>query len=90
MFTSFGYETGRKFSEEKLCGILSSLSDEEKYGMVLRAKGIVEAEDGGEWIHFDYVPNEPDVRRGPADISGRICVIGSGIDEQKIKTLLGI
>ena len=57
--------------------------------MILRAKGIVAGEDGN-WIHFDYVPGEPDVRLGSAAIIGRLCVIGSGIDKEKIKALLGV
>ena len=57
--------------------------------MILRAKGIVEGEDGT-WLHFDYVPGEPDVRTGSAGIIGRLCVIGSGIDNEKIKELFGI
>ena len=59
------------------------------YGTVLRAKGIV-AGDNGEWIHFDYVPGEPDVRVGSAGIIGRVCVIGSGINDEKIKELFGL
>ena len=66
---------------------LEALDDNEKYGMILRAKGIVEAEDGGEWIHFDYIPGEVDVRRGPADVIGRLCVIGTEINQDAIKTL---
>ena len=61
---------------------LSELHDEEKYGVVLRAKGIVAGE--GAWIHFDYVPNEPDVREGCAGVTGRICVIGCGLNEDAL------
>ena len=57
--------------------------------MILRAKGIVAAEDGS-WIHFDYVPGEPDVRRGAADVTGRICVIGAQLDKEKIAELFGV
>lgn len=84
-----GVETTHKFTKEKLGAILSGLENEEEYGVVLRAKGIVENEDGS-WIHFDYVPGCPDVREGCADITGRICVIGSQLDEEKIKELFGL
>ena len=60
-----------------------------EYGMILRAKGIVMAEDG-KWLHFDYVPGEPDIRFGTAAVIGRLCVIGSGIDKDKIKELIGV
>ena len=66
---------------------LEALDDNEKYGMILRAKGIVEAEAGGEWIHFDYIPGDVDVRRGPADVIGRLSVIGTEINQDAIKTL---
>ena len=69
--------------------ILSALENEEKFGIVLRAKGIVEGADG-EWIHFDYVPGEPDVRTGGADIIGKICVIGSKLNEDELATLFRI
>ena len=70
--------------------MLASLEDEHEYGMVLRAKGIVPASDGGEWIHFDYVPGEADIRRGSASIIGRLCVIGAGIDRDKLKALFAL
>ncbi len=89
VFTSVGVETTHKFTKERLENILDSLDDEHEYGIVLRAKGIVENEDGS-WIHFDYVPGCPDVREGSADIIGRICVIGSKIDEAKIKELFAL
>ena len=66
-----------------------ALADEEKYGVILRAKGIVAGKDG-DWIHFDYIPGEPDIRSGSADITGRICVIGSKIKEDKIAELFGV
>lgn len=69
--------------------ILAALSDEEKYGIVLRAKGIVEGTEG-EWIYFDYVPGEPDVRNGSADIIGKICVIGSKLNEDELAKLFRI
>ena len=63
--------------------------EEKTYGVVLRAKGIVEGTDG-KWFHFDYVPGEPDIRRGAAAVTGRLCVIGSGIDEEKLAALFGV
>ena len=82
-------ETPKKFSEEELRGILSALEDQEKYGMILRAKGIVDASDG-QWIYFDYVPGETDLRRGAAAVTGRFCVIGSKINENALKELFRI
>ncbi len=87
VFASCGFETAHTFSEESLRAMLEALEDEHEYGMVLRAKGIVPAADGGEWIHFDYVPGEADVRRGSASIIGRLCVIGAKIDKEKLKAL---
>ena len=89
IFTSWGVETPKKFTAEEIENCLKALADEEKFGMILRAKGFVDAEDG-EWIYFDYVPGESNVRRGGAEITGRICVIGSKIDEQAIKELFNI
>ncbi len=89
VFTSYGVETTHKFTKEQIENILDSLDDEHEYGIVLRAKGIVE-NGNGSWIHFDYVPGCPDVREGSADIIGRICVIGSKIDEAKIKELFAL
>lgn len=86
MFTSWGRETVVKFTQEKISNILAELENSEKYGFILRAKGIVEAEDGS-WIHFDYVPSEPDIRLGAPASIGKICVIGSQIDENALKTL---
>jgi len=86
VFTSWGCETTQKYTKEKIQSALESLSDFEKYGTILRAKGIVECECG-KWIHFDYVPGEPDVRCGSAAVIGRICVIGAGINEEEIKNL---
>ena len=76
-------------TKEEIENALNELIDSAKYGIVLRAKGIVCGEDG-EWIHFDYVPGEPDVRTGSAGITGRICVIGSKISEDKISELFRI
>ena len=85
MFTSFGAETGRRYTVEEITDALNALTDEEKYGVILRAKGIVNGADG--FIHFDYVPGEPDVRLGTAIPTGRLCVIGSGINEDALKEL---
>ena len=85
VFTSFGAETGRRYTAEEIANALSALEDEEKYGIILRAKGIVNGTDG--FIHFDYVPGEPDVRSGSAAPTGRICVIGAEINEAAIKEL---
>ena len=85
VFTSWGLETAHKFTGEELKIALQALQNEEKYGTVLRAKGIV---DGGEhWWHFDYVPGEPDVRTGAAGATGRLCVIGCKLNEDALKEL---
>ena len=89
IFGSWGMETPKKFSEAGLRGKLEQLADEEKYGMVLRAKGIVNADDG-DWIYFDYVPGEADIRRGAPAVTGRFCVIGSKINEAALKELFTI
>ncbi len=86
VFTSWGVETTKKFTAEEIRDILGQLSDEEKYGIILRAKGIVSGVDG-QWIHFDYVPGEPNVRTGSAATIGRLCVIGSKISEKNISEL---
>ena len=83
VFISWGVETARKYTAEAITEILESLCDETRFGFVLRAKGIVEGADG-EWIHFDYVPGESDVRSGSAGVIGRICVIGSQLKEDAI------
>ena len=85
VFTSWGLETAHQFTKEELKNALQALQNEEKYGTVLRAKGIV---DGGEhWWHFDYVPGEPDVRTGAAGATGRLCVIGCKLNEDALKEL---
>ncbi len=86
VFTSWGKETPVKYTVEEMENILKALQNEEKYGIILRSKGIVSGE-AGQWIHFDYVPGEPDVRTGAADIIGRICVIGSKINEEALAEL---
>ena len=88
MFTSFGAETGRRYTIDEITSALNALEDEHKYGMILRAKGIVNGADG--FIHFDYVPGEPDVRLGSAAPTGRLCVIGANINEDALKELFGL
>ena len=88
VFTSWGVETAKKFTKEAVEAALKGL-DTEKYGLVLRAKGILPAEDGS-WIHFDYVPEEVSIRTGGADITGKLCVIGSKLDEKAIAELFGV
>ena len=89
VFTSWGTETLKKYSIEDIKNILQALEDSEKYGLILRAKGIV-ASDSNEWIYFDYVPEEPDVRTGSPAAIGKLCVIGSKINEHEIEHLFGI
>ncbi len=88
VFSNFGVETAKKFTREELENALSRLSSEE-YGTVLRAKGIVAGADGT-WFHFDFVPEEFEVRTGSADVTGRMCVIGAKLAEDKIKALFGV
>ena len=88
VFASVGVETAKKYTADEISAILDAFDEGTDYGMILRAKGIVESEDG-RWIHFDYVPGESDIRYGTASVIGRLCVIGSGIDKDKIKALLG-
>ena len=85
VFTSFGAETGRRYTADEISTALAALENEEKFGMILRAKGIVNGVDG--FIHFDYVPGEADVRSGSAAPTGRICVIGAEIKEDALKEL---
>ena len=86
VFASWGMETPRKFSEQELREILEQLGDAVQYGIVLRAKGILDAKDG-QWLYFDYVPGEMEIRRGAAAVTGRFCVIGSHIREDALKEL---
>ena len=88
VFTSWGIETARKYTNLEISNALSQLSDIENFGTVLRAKGIVDG--GNEWIHFDYVPDEIDVRSGSPSVTGRICVIGSDLKEENISKLFGV
>ncbi len=89
IFTSWGVETAYKFTEEELKDIVNKLSTDSKYGEVLRAKGIV-APTEGEWFHFDLVPEETELRRGAADFTGRVCVIGSKLNGEAIKELFHV
>ncbi len=89
VFSSWGRETVHKYTLEEIEKILTQLDNIEEYGIVLRAKGIVALEDGS-WAHFDYVPGEHNVRIGSAEVAGKICVIGSGLKEEKLPTLFGI
>ena len=86
VFTSWGIETPNTYTAEAITAALEALSDAETFGMVLRAKGIVRGENG-QWIHFDYVPGTPDVRTGTAEPTGRLCVIGSKLNEAAIAKL---
>lgn len=86
IFNSFGMETVKTFNREELKVILQALETEEVYGTVLRAKGMVQG-DCGDWIHFDMVPGEREVRSGQPDYTGRVCVIGSGLKEEALKEL---
>lgn len=81
-------ETARKFDSSAIEAALKAL-DSGEYGIILRAKGILPASDGT-WIHFDFVPEEHNIRTGPADVTGKLCVIGSKLDEQGIAKLFGV
>ncbi len=89
VFTSWGKETTRKFTVDEITNALRKLENSDKYGIILRAKGIVEGSDGS-FIHFDYVPGEPDVRKGSSAVIGRLCVIGSKINENALSELFNI
>ena len=89
VFTSWGRETVKKFTREALAGILEKLSETEDYGMILRVKGMLPAEDGT-WIYFDMVPEETELREGTPEYTGRLCVIGSKLAEDKLAELFGL
>ena len=89
MFISWGEETHKKYTKAEIEGCLKALEDAEKYGIVLRAKGYVANAEGEKWIHFDYVPGEPDIRDGCAMVTGRICVLGSKLNEKAVAELFG-
>ena len=88
VFTSWGKETTHIFTKEELLHALEEIQKEEEYGTVLRAKGIVAGENA--WLHFDYVPGEPDVREGSAGVTGRLCVIGCNLCEEKLAKLFNV
>ena len=88
VFTSWGVETTKKYTKEALIHALTAIQNEEEYGVVLRAKGIVAGESG--WLHFDYVPGEPEVREGCAGVTGRLCVIGCKLNEEALSKLFGM
>ena len=90
VFVSCGAETTAAFDPAAMTEKLNALADEETYGIVLRAKGIVAATDGGSWIHFDYVPGEPDVREGGAAVIGRLCIIGANLNILALSQLFGV
>ena len=87
VFSSWGMETPVRYSMDEIRTILGKLEDEEKYGFILRAKGMVPAQDGS-WIEFDYVPGEADVRKGAPDVTGKFCIIGSDLNEENLESLL--
>ncbi len=89
IFTSWGVETPKKFERADIDAALDSLEDADKYGMILRAKGMVASNDGT-WIYFDYVPGEKNIRTGKADVTGKLCVIGSDLNEHEIEELFGV
>jgi G3E family GTPase len=88
VFTSWGLETPVQYTKDEICSILEAFEEEDVYGMILRAKGMVPAVDGT-WIYFDYVPGEPDVRHGAPAIIGRLCVIGAGLQIGALSALFG-
>ena len=88
VFTSWGVETTKKYTKDELIHALTAIQNEEEYGVVLRAKGIVAGENA--WLHFDYVPGEPDVREGGAGVTGRLCVIGCKLNEEALSKLFGL
>ena len=89
VFDSIGFETSKRFTKDEIGNALKALDDSGKYGMILRSKGIVAGEDGT-WIHFDFVPEEAEVRTGASDVTGKIVVIGSKVNKEAVKELFGI
>lgn len=87
VFTSWGIETPRTFTEESIKDILIKLEDEKEYGFILRSKGMVAAVDKDSWVYFDYVPGEINIRSGKPDVTGKICVIGSKLNEENLNSL---
>ena len=89
VFTSWGRETIKKYTKENLEKMLEALSASDEYGIILRAKGMLPAEDGT-WIYFDMVPEETEIREGAPEYTGRLCVIGSKLNEDKLAELFGL
>ncbi|MBS6194044.1 MAG: GTP-binding protein [Clostridiales bacterium] len=89
IFTSWGRETAKKYSKEEIESVLKALSEDESFGIILRAKGMVDGKDG-EWIYFDMVPEEYEVRTGGPQITGKLCVIGSKMNEEKLAEVFGV
>ena len=89
VFTSWGVNTAKKYSSDEIKAILDGFTETNDFGAILRAKGIVEGTDG-EWIYFDYVPGEADVRTGAADVTGKLCVIGSSLNKEKLAQAFGV
>ncbi len=89
IFDSIGFETSRKFTQDGIRDALAALDENSRFGTILRAKGIVAGEDG-QWIHFDYVPGEADVRTGAPDVTGKLCVIGSEVNKAAVEELFGL
>ena len=89
MFTSIGAETANRYQQSDVEAMLAEVQDEEKYGFVLRAKGVLQSQDGT-WFQFDYVPGESQFRPGTADYTGRLCVIGSNINEKALRELFKV
>ena len=89
VFTSWGVNTAKKYSSDEIKAILDGFTETNDFGAILRAKGIVEGTDG-EWIYFDYVPGEADVRTGADDVTGKLCVIGSSLNEEKLAQAFGV
>ena len=89
VFTSIGAETARRYEQMDIASMLVALQDEEKYGHVLRAKGVLQ-DNAGNWFQFDYVPGEANVRNGGAAVTGKLCVIGAQLDEFGVTKLFGV
>ena len=89
MFTSWGRETPKKFTRQELEEMLKKLAEDESFGVILRAKGMVDSPDG-QWIYFDMVPEEYEIRTGAPQVTGKLCVIGSKMDEGKLAELFGV
>ena len=89
MFENIGVETARRFTRDEISSMTGALSDQEEYGLILRAKGILQTPDG-DWFQFDYVPGELQVRDSAPDYAGRLVVIGTNIDEKALKTLFNL